>query len=44
MGMIKYRLLDGQGATHERVSDPPTANQPPTLTFAVSGDSCPHPM
>ncbi len=36
--------LDGQKATYEQVSDPPTANQPPTVTFVVSGDSCQHPM
>jgi hypothetical protein len=36
--------LDGQKATYERVSAPPTANQPPTVTFVASGDSCQHPM
>ena len=36
--------LDGQKASYEQVSDPPTASQPPTVTFAVSGDSCQHPM
>jgi hypothetical protein len=28
---------------HKQVSEPPTANQPPTATFVVSGDSCQHP-
>jgi hypothetical protein len=28
---------------HKQVSEPPTANQPPTVTFVVSGDSCQHP-
>jgi hypothetical protein len=36
--------LDGQKATYQQVSDPPTANQPPTVTFVVSGDSCQRPM
>ena len=36
--------LDGQKATYEQVSEPPTANQPPTVTFVASGDSCQHPM
>ncbi len=36
--------LDGQQATYEQISDPPSASQPPTVTFAVSGDSCQHPM
>ena len=36
--------LGGQKAAYEQVSNPPTASQPPTVTFAVSGDSCQHPM
>lgn len=32
--------LDGQQATYKQTSDPPTRSQPPSITFAVSGDAC----
>jgi hypothetical protein len=45
-GGINFRggALNGQKATYEQAPEPPTANQPPTVTFVVSGDSCQHPM
>ena len=32
--------LDGQRATYEQPTNPPSRNEPPRVTFAVSGDSC----
>jgi len=32
--------LNGQHASYEQASNPPTANQPPTVTLKASGDAC----
>jgi hypothetical protein len=32
--------LDGQQAKYAQTSDPPARAQPPSITFAVSGDAC----
>ncbi len=32
--------LNGQRASYQQVSNPPTSNRPPTVTFKVSGDAC----
>lgn len=32
--------LGGQRATYKQASNPPTASQPPSVTFVTSGDSC----
>jgi len=38
--VFKGGTLDGQRATYTQASDPPTGSQPPSITLAVSGDTC----
>ncbi|MBS0547972.1 MAG: hypothetical protein JSR24_09490 [Proteobacteria bacterium] len=41
-GMIVFQggILDGQRATFAQPTNPPSARNPPTITYQVSGDSC----
>jgi hypothetical protein len=36
--------LNGQAASYEQASNPPTKSQPPTVTLKTSGDGCQHPV
>lgn len=41
---FKGGALDGQGATYHQASDPPTHDEPPSITLTKAGEKCDRPI